>query len=113
MQSETSGFNIADFDSGGPYCTRYNAQSNGTSVCDDVILIPVNSGTEVQFVQISVYNNFLTLCEVQVFAGNVIKIISLVQQCQPLKFKNLAVHVSPTISSKNCLNEKVGFNMHV
>ena len=66
--SNTVGFDITNYDSNGPSCTSDNAQLNGTSVCDDVILIPVNSGTEVQFVQISV-NNFLTLCEVQVFAG--------------------------------------------
>ena len=58
-------------DSSGLSCS--SAQLNGTSVCDDVILIPVNSGTEVQFVQISVNNNFLTLCEVQVFAGKLNK----------------------------------------
>ena len=67
-QSGTAGFEINNFDSSGPSCTSDNAQLNGTSVCDDVIRIPVNSGTEVQLVQISV-NNFLTLCEVQVFAG--------------------------------------------
>jgi len=67
--SNTVGFEITNFDSTGP-CTGDNAQLTGTSVCDDVILIPINSGTEVQFVEISVYNNFLTLCEVQVFAGN-------------------------------------------
>jgi len=69
-QSGTSGFGITNYDSTGPSCTSDNAKLNGTSVCDDVILIPVNSGTEVQFVRISAYNNFLTLCEVQVFAGN-------------------------------------------
>jgi len=68
-QSGTSGFAITNFDVGGPSCTSNNALLNGTSVCDDVILIPVNSGTDVQFVNISVYNSYLTLCEVQVFAG--------------------------------------------
>ena len=59
--------------SSGPFiCTIDNARSFGPSVCDDVIQIPVNSGTDVQVVQISVYNNFLTLCEVQVFAGKLI-----------------------------------------
>jgi len=82
-QSGTVGFGIADYDSGGPSCTSDNAQLNGTSVCDDVILIPVNSGTEVQFVQISKrsnYDNFLTLCEVQVFAGKLNRdhVVSLV-----------------------------------
>jgi len=65
-------FGITNFDSGAPPCTIDNAQLTGTSVCDDVILIPVNSETEVQYVQISKrsnYDNFLTLCEVQVFAG--------------------------------------------
>jgi len=68
----SAGFEITNYDSGGPPCSSDNAQLNGTSVCDDVILIPVNSGTEVQFVQISKisnYDNYLTLCEVQVFAG--------------------------------------------
>ena len=67
-----AGFAITNYDSGGPPCSNDNARLNGTSVCDDVILIPVNSGTEVQFVQISKrsnYENFLTLCEVQVFAA--------------------------------------------
>jgi len=45
-----------------------DAKSFGSSVCDDVVLIPINSATEVQYLNIAV-NNFLSLCEVQVFAG--------------------------------------------
>ena len=62
-------FIIPYYDSYGPTCTSDNAKLNGTSVCDDVILIAVNCGAEVQFVQIFVQYRFLTLCEVQVFAG--------------------------------------------
>ena len=52
--------------------TCSDANTFGTSVCDDVILIPVNSGTEVQYLTI-VVNNILTLCEVQIFAGTIYK----------------------------------------
>jgi len=54
----------------GDATTCSDAKSFGTSVCDDVILIPVNSGTEVQYLTIAV-NNILTLCEVQIFAGTI------------------------------------------
>jgi len=52
----------------GDATTCSDAKSFGSSVCDDVVLIPVNSGTEVQYLTIAV-NNFLMLCEVQIFAG--------------------------------------------
>ena len=54
----------------GDATTCSDAKSFGTSVCDDVILIPVNSATELQYLTIAV-NNFLTICEVQVFAGTI------------------------------------------
>jgi len=54
----------------GDATTCQNKKSFGPSVCDDVVLIPVNSGTEVQYLTIAV-NNFLTLCEVQIFAGTI------------------------------------------
>jgi len=50
--------------------TCSDAKSFGSSVCDDVVLITVNSGTEVQYLTIAV-NHFLTLCEVQIFAGTI------------------------------------------
>jgi len=86
-QSDTVGFTITNYDPTGPSCTSDNAQLSGPSVCDDVILIPVNSGTDVQFVQISVKNNSLTLCEVQVFAGkrNIPVILTV---CHSFLFKN-------------------------
>jgi len=63
------GLAITKYDSSGPNCTSDNAQLSGPSVCDDVILIPVNSVTDMQFVRIVVKNKFVTLCEVQVFSG--------------------------------------------
>jgi len=71
-QSNIVRFDMNNYDLTGPNCTSDNARLFGSSVCDDVIQIPVNSGTDVQVVQISVYNNFLTLCEVQVFAGKLL-----------------------------------------
>jgi len=72
-QYNTLGFDMHTYDAAKTNCTSDNARSFGSSVCDDVIQIPVNSGTDVQVVQISVFNDYLTLCEVQVFAGNLIE----------------------------------------
>jgi len=68
-RSHDVGFAINGFDAKGTSCTNDNARLNGSSVCDDVILIPINSGQDVQFVKISTKDTVLTLCEVQVFAG--------------------------------------------
>ena len=54
----------------GDATTCSDAKSFGSSVCDDVVLIPVNSVTEMQYLTIAV-NNILTLCEVQIFAGTI------------------------------------------
>jgi len=62
-------FDINGFDANGTSCTNDNAGLNGSSVCDDVILIPINSRQKVKFVKISANDTVLTLCEVQVFAG--------------------------------------------
>jgi len=63
------GFDINGFDANGTSCTTDNARLNGSSVCDDAILIPITSWRNVQFVKISANDTVLTLCEVQVFAG--------------------------------------------
>jgi len=68
-RSHDVGFAINGFDAKGASCTNDNARLNGSSVCDDVILIPINSMDDVQFVKISANDTVLTLCEVQVFAG--------------------------------------------
>jgi len=68
-RSREVGFDINAFDADGTSCTNDNARLNGSSVCDDVILIAIKSMQEVQFVKISADDNVLTLCEVQVFAG--------------------------------------------
>jgi len=68
-RSHDVGFAINGYDAKGTSCTNDNARLNGSSVCDDVILIPINSMDDVQFVKISANDNVLTLCEVQVFAG--------------------------------------------
>ena len=68
-RSHDEGFALNGFDANGTSCTTDNARLNGSSVCDDVILIPINSMQEVQFVKISANNTVLTLCEVQIFAG--------------------------------------------
>ena len=47
-------------------CPMYGME--GTSPCDDVLLIPIISTQLFQFIKISVAN-YLQLCEVQIFAG--------------------------------------------
>lgn len=42
--------------------------TEGTSPCDDVLLIPINNTQLFQYIKISVAN-YLQLCEVQIFAG--------------------------------------------
>jgi len=49
-------------------CTSSMSGTNGTSPCDDVLVIPINNMHLLQFIKISVAN-YLQLCEVQVFAG--------------------------------------------
>jgi len=47
-------------------CSTY--PEYGTSVCSDVITLPIDITERVRYVKISVLN-WLMLCEVQVFAG--------------------------------------------
>jgi len=54
-------------DGNATYCSYY--WKEGTSICDDVLAIPVNGNTTYQTVGIET-PNFLTLCEVEVFGGN-------------------------------------------
>jgi len=49
-------------------CTAGMNKSEGTSPCDDVLLLPITNTRLFQFIKISVAN-FLQLCEVQIFAG--------------------------------------------
>jgi len=49
-------------------CTSGMNQSEGTSPCDDVLLIPIDTTQLFQFIKIST-PNYLQLCEVQIFAG--------------------------------------------
>jgi len=62
------GVHLQNYDKDGYGCSANNAKHYGSSVCDDVILIPINTGIELQFLQIAQHGG-LTLCEVQVFAG--------------------------------------------
>jgi len=48
-------------------CPEY--REYGDHVCDDVILVPVNSLQRVRYVTVSSSETFLGLCEVQIFAG--------------------------------------------
>jgi len=50
-------------------CSEQGAETSGRSICNNEIRIPVNIVYDVQFVQISVNDSSLVLCEVQVFAG--------------------------------------------
>jgi len=67
------GIHLQNYDNDGYACSAKNAKAYGSSVCDDVILIPINIGVELQFLQIEQHSratyNSLTLCEVHVFAG--------------------------------------------
>ena len=47
-------------------CSEY--REYGDHVCDDVILVPVNSQQKVRYVTVSAERTVL-LCEVQIFAG--------------------------------------------
>ena len=49
-------------------CNESMYGTEGTSPCDDVLLIPINNTILFQFIKISVAN-YLQLCEVQIFAG--------------------------------------------
>jgi len=49
-------------------CGQNNYNDTGTSICGDVLLIPVTSQYLLYKVGIAT-NNYLNLCEVQVFAG--------------------------------------------
>jgi len=49
-------------------CGPNNYHENGTNICGDVLLIPITSQHRLHMVGIST-NNYLHLCEVQVFAG--------------------------------------------
>ena len=49
-------------------CTEGMYGDEGTSPCDDVLLIPISNTILFQFIKISVAN-YLELCEVQIFAG--------------------------------------------
>ena len=49
-------------------CTESMYGDEGTSPCDDVLLIPMSNTTLFQFIKISVAH-YLQLCEVQIFAG--------------------------------------------
>jgi len=62
------GIHLQNYDKDGYACSAKNAKAYGSSVCDDVILIPINIGIELQFLQIAQHGR-LTLCEVQAFAG--------------------------------------------
>ena len=49
--------------------TSCNSYTNvGTSICADVIQIPINNTQQFQLVKIST-SDYLTLCEVEIFAG--------------------------------------------
>ena len=49
-------------------CNESMYGTEGTSPCDDVLLIPIRNTILFQFIKISVAN-YLQLCEVQIFAG--------------------------------------------
>jgi len=65
-----SSVDVSLYKDDGDVTTCSDARSFGSSVCDDVLLIPINSATEMQYLTIAV-NNILTLCEVQIFAGTI------------------------------------------
>jgi len=54
--------------SNAPSCSVF--RDYGDNVCDDVILIPITSQQKVRFLKISA--TWVTICEVQVFAGECI-----------------------------------------
>jgi len=56
-------------------CIRYESQ--GSDICGDVIDIPVNNTSPFQYVKITT-PNYLTLCEVEVFAGMTILLTLLI-----------------------------------
>ena len=49
-------------------CGPNNYIYNGTNICADVLLIPITSQHRLHMVGIAT-NNYLNLCEVEVFAG--------------------------------------------
>jgi len=51
-------------------CSSYPAE--GTDVCSDVIRIPIETASAVQHLTIATNASYLTLCELEVFAGNTI-----------------------------------------
>jgi len=48
-------------------CTSFGTE--GTHPCDDILLIPINNTQRFQLLEISV-EDYLSLCEVLVYAGN-------------------------------------------
>jgi len=53
-------------------CPDYGLE--GTSPCDDVLLLPVTNTQLFQYVMISV-PDYLNFCEVLVYAGNIVRLI--------------------------------------
>jgi len=49
-------------------CGDTNYDLNGTNICGDVLLLPIKKTNPFQFVSITT-PHYLTLCEVEVFAG--------------------------------------------
>ena len=51
------------------FCDYIDYTETGASVCSDVIQIPVTSSQHLRVMHISVIANFVTLCEIEGFAG--------------------------------------------
>jgi len=68
------------------FCSAY--RDYGDNVCDDVILIPITSQQKVRFFKISA-NSYLTVCELQVFAGECIAYCKIFHRAKQLSIKEL------------------------
>jgi len=59
-------------------CPTY--RTNGTSPCDDVLLIPVTNTQLFRYVKISV-PDYLNICEVMIYAGKLVNGNAVLIQC--------------------------------
>ena len=68
------------------FCSVY--RDYGDNVCDDVILIPITSQQNIRFLKISA-NSYLTVCELQVFAGECIAYCNIFLRAKQLPINRL------------------------